>query len=186
MAYDYLKKFNKEFYKDVDVVPWPSNLFYQISKEEIHESEVQLGYQFPPELRHFYETLGAGCLVVPEKIPQNYEFYSTNEILPPLVVARFAKAIVDHRKTPIEEPIECEDHWINDSALDLLTSGDLPFFEIADSSSFMVMKPQSDNPNAVWYMGYEKVEDSFELFIYNLYHKDPAYYTEGWPEEELT
>ena len=57
---------------------------------------------------------------------------------------------------------------------------DLPVFEIADGSSFMMMKPRSSNPNAVWYMGSEKIEDSFRDFIYKLYHDDPSYYSREW------
>ena len=62
-----------------------------------------------------------------------------------------------------------------ESAYELLQPGDLPFFEISDSSSFMVMKLNSDNPNAVWFMGHEKIEESFERFIWNLYYDDPSY-----------
>ena len=73
-----------------------------------------------------------------------------------------------------------ESGLIIDSFYELLEPGDLPFFEIGDSSSFMVMKPHSDNPNAVWYMGVEKIEDSFEKFIWRLYYEDPSYYAKDW------
>ena len=60
--------------------------------------------------------------------------------------------------------------------MELLQPGDLPFFEIADSSSFMVMKLRSDNPNAVWSDCGVKIEDSFEKFIWRLFYEDPGFY----------
>ena len=68
-----------------------------------------------------------------------------------------------------------ESGLIIDSFYELLEPGDLPFFEIADSSSFLLMKPFSDNPNAVW--DYDlKIEDSFEKFIWRLYYESPSFY----------
>jgi len=69
---------------------------------------------------------------------------------------------------------------ISEEAHELLQPGDIPFFEISDSSSFMFMKTKSDNPNAVWYMGAIKIENSLEEFIHNLYYKGPAYYADNW------
>lgn len=66
-----------------------------------------------------------------------------------------------------------EDYYMAESVQALLQPGDLPFFEISDSSSFMITKLNSTNPNAVWFMGHEKIEDSFEKFIWNLYYMIP-------------
>jgi hypothetical protein len=72
------------------------------------------------------------------------------------------------------------DQYMSSEAYEDLQVGDLPVFEIGDSSSFMIMKPLSENPNAVWYMGMEKIEDSFERFIWKLYHIGPSYYADDW------
>ncbi|USO01591.1 MAG: SMI1/KNR4 family protein [Alphaproteobacteria bacterium] len=170
MAYQYLRQFKPGGSGDND------NWFMSISFEEIEGAEREMGITFPPQLREFYTEIGFGMLRSPILPPKGYEFYSANEILPPRVVARFAKAIIDHRKTPFEEPIEYEDHWINHDALDLLMPGDLPFFEIADSYRFLVMRPLSENANAIWTSSGMKIEDSFERFIWRLYHEDPGYY----------
>lgn len=176
MSYDYLRQF----------IPGGSdvndNWFLHLEKKEIEDGEKTLGVSFPSELKSFYEEIGFGMLRSPINPPKGYQFYSNNEVLPPSVAAHFAQAIVQHQKKPFEEPIEFDEHWINNDALDLFEPGDLPFFEIGDSNSFMVMKPHSENPNAVWWMGHEKIEDSFEQFIYKLYHIDPAYYSEGWAD----
>jgi hypothetical protein len=61
------------------------------------------------------------------------------------------------------------------STYELLEPGDLPFFEIGDSSSFLLMKLNSDNPNAVW--DYDlTICDSFEEFIWRLYYESPSFY----------
>lgn len=76
---------------------------------------------------------------------------------------------------------EGQKHWISEDFIeDEFKPEDLPFFEMHDSSYCMVMKPLSDNPNALWYMGRKKIEDSFEAFIRNLYYDDPAYYEKSW------
>jgi hypothetical protein len=148
-----------------------SNFFYPISEEQIFEAEKKLGHCFPEDLRQFYQKIGYGRFVEPKTPSPDYQFYSTNEILPPMVAARFAKG---------ELIWEGQQNWMSESSYELLQPGDLPFFEIGDSTDFMVVKPLSDNPNAVWYMGAEKIEDSLERFIYNLYFDDPAYYMRNW------
>lgn len=143
------------------------NTFEFVSAEEIAQAENILGRPFPEELKRFYIEIGSGTLQAPYNRPDNYEFYSTNEILPPLVVARFAKGILSWGG---------QRHWMAKDTLELLEPGDLPFFEIGDSSSFMVMKLYSENPNAVWSDCGVKIEDSFERFIWRLYYESPEYY----------
>ena len=46
-----------------------------------------------------------------------------------------------------------EEYYMAESAYEDLEPGELPFFEIGDSSSFLIMKLNSDNPNAVWCCG---------------------------------
>ena len=146
------------------------NYFLPVSEEEIKKAENILGYIFPSELKLFYQEIGSGTLSGGEKNSEKSHSLM-NDILPPLVSARFATGVLRW---------DDQEHWMLEATYELLSLGDLPVFEIADSTSFMVMKPLSDNPNAVWYQGYEKIEDSFEKFIYNLYYDDPAYYIRRW------
>jgi len=149
----------------------PYNSFGDLYPGELEKAEQLMGTRFPEQLRIFYLEIGIGCLQKPHIVPENYTFYGANEILPPLVAANFSKGILRW---------DGQDNWMSESIYELLEPGDLPFFEIGDSSSFMVMKPHSDNPNAVWYMGVEKIEDSFEKFIWQLYYEDPSYYAKDW------
>ena len=166
MGYDYLKQF----------IPGGAgvndNWFVPLPAGEIEQAEQQMGQQFPNQLRQFYQEIGFGMLRSPMNPPAGYRFYSKNEILPPLIAVDYMQGIIEH---PDDDA-----YYMSASTYEDLQPGDLPFFEIGDSSSFMVMKLNSDNPNAVWYMGAEKIEDSFERFIYRLYHEDPAYYAKDW------
>ena len=176
-TYDYLRQF---------LPPHPEydgtqrNHFYPISEEEIIEAENKFGIEFPLQLREFYRQIGAGFLDTPHNAPKGYRASDVNYIMPPKVVAYFYQGIIEHQKEPKEEALNYDDFWLALSALEDFVPGDLPFFEIGESSSFMIMKLNSDNPNAVWYMGYEKIEDSFEEFIRKLYYEGPSYYTKNW------
>jgi hypothetical protein len=184
MTYEYLK----EYIYNKGTKSTLFNSFYPVTSENILEAESMLKVLFPSELRQFYEEIGYGYLQASYADAENveYVFYSSNLILHPEFI------------TDIYKNVECDDagncytksnhnggYCISPSTFESLSPGDLPVFEIADSSSFMIMKTMSDNPNAVWYMGYEKIEDSFEQFIYNLYYDDPAYYSRGWADEYM-
>ena len=156
------------------------NWFCNISKDEIIAAEKIIKLRFPIELRSFYEEIGYGMLRSPHTFPKDYELYDNNEILHPMAAAHFYQGIIEHQKKPKEEALHYEDNWLALSSLEDFVPGDLPFFEIGDSSSFMIMKLNSDNPNAVWFMGHEKIEDSFEEFIRKLYYEGPSYYAKNW------
>ncbi len=158
--FDYLKKY-------VSHNDLKGTYFLPVFEEEISAAEKILGFDFPRELKNFYNQIGAGILSCGEKYPEMFAESVTNEILPPLVVANFSKGILLW---------EGQDHWMSEDAYELLEPGDLPFFEIGDSSSFMVMKSNSDNPNAVWTDCGVKIEDSFEKFIWRLYYESPSFY----------
>lgn len=172
--YEYLKKYVSAGNK------MSENWFSPISNGEIEDSEKVLGKRFPLELRTFYEELGFGMLRSPYSPPAEYDFFNNNEILRPSVACFFYKEILNHNFNRKDEAVHFEHSWLALEALEDLEPGDLPFFEISDSSSFMVMKLNSENPNAVWFMGHEKIEDSFERFIWRLYYEDPSYYTKNW------
>lgn len=158
--YEYLKQFVNVKYDQFQ----PNNVFDWVNDIEIKKAEKELGITFPSELRQFYKEIGSGCLTHPIKFDKDYIFYSVNRINPPSM-------IVDMVKNGHGSGLISEDTY------EMLQPGDLPVFEIGDSSSFMIMKPKSDNPNAVWLDdSIVKIEDSFERFIWRLYHEDPGYY----------
>ncbi|MGI4851121.1 MAG: SMI1/KNR4 family protein [Janthinobacterium lividum] len=174
--YDYLKSYHRNHLRGYH------NWFDNINRKEIEEAETILHSNFPSQLRKFYEEIGYGFLQRPHYLrdDKNYDFFSTNRICPPLVISHFYQGILEHQIEEKEEALEYDDEWLALGALEMMEPGDLPFFEISDSSSFMIMKLHSDNPNAVWFMGAEKIEDSFERFIWRLYYENPKYYAKNW------
>lgn len=189
LKYNFLKKY---MYQDCKG-PWNGmdNVFYPVTEEEISEAEKQIGFLFPSELKEFYVEIGYGHLASPKNSDGKCEFPPSNEILSPLVASHFYNlVIVHHTKQKEEHPAEDEfldlDNFYNRykgnsismGALDCINPGDIPFFELYDSSNFFMLKPNSDHPNAVWTFGDIKIEDSFERFIWRLYHESPWFYDE--------
>jgi hypothetical protein len=185
-TYEYLKKF---------LPPHPKfegtnrNWFCPIKSEEIVGVEEIMGLHFPSELREFYNQIGYGMLRSPHKIEEEYEFYNNNEILPPAEVAKFYQLVTAHHQKDENERTSLkvllnlskfyttyEDHTISIDGLESLQPGDLPFFEIGDSFRFLITKPHSNNPNAVWAPSNIKIEDSIEKFIWRLYYESPSFY----------
>jgi hypothetical protein len=161
--YDYLKKYILNEHEGSRL---PNN-FWPVSQEEIDDFEQKIGIAIPSELKIFYQEIGYGFLTHTNKHDAIYDFCDTNRIIPP---PDLADIILNGASSGL----------IMDFAFEDLSPGDFPIFEIGDSTRFMIMKPLSDNPNAVWFQGWEKIEDSFERFIYNLYYDDPAYYSRCW------
>lgn len=154
--YEYLKKF-------VNNTNETGNKFYSLKEDEIKLAEKSLSIVFPDQLKDFYKEIGYGFLDTPHDLIEGQNFYNTNRINSPDMI----------------EEILCEGQesgLISSDAYELLESGDIPFFEIGDSSSFLVMKANSDTPNTVWTDTGVKIEDSFEKFIWRLYYEDPGYY----------
>lgn len=170
--YEYFRKYMRTEYKTNEPVEiGKNNLFYPVSVIDIENAEAKMGASFPSQLKQFYLKIGFGYLTTPHNAGKEYDFYSSNLILPPNSAACFFKGQLCD---------DWEQYYMAETAYELLQPGDLPFFEISDSSSFMIMKINSDNPNAVWFMGHEKIEDSFEKFIWRLYYEDPSYYSKNW------
>jgi hypothetical protein len=163
MTFEYLKKFVDQPDNKASVI---RNWFYSFPQAEIEESERIANIRFPLELRKFYKEIGYGSLTVPNNPPDHYDFSGSNYIYSPKSLADFL----------VNGP---EDYMI-DATYELLSPGDLPFFEVGDSDYFLVMKLNSDNPNAVYDMGNRLIEESFEKFIWNLYYNSPSYYMKDW------
>jgi hypothetical protein len=162
--FEYLKPY---IYKNVREKVKTANSFYPVSKKEIDDYEKYYRYALPTQLKTFYKELGYGFLTHPHQYNKEYAFCNTNRFNPPSLMNEM---LLQGQESGL----------ISEDAHELLYQGDLPFFEIGDSSSFMFMKALSDNPNAVWYMGAIKIEDSLEAFVHNLYYRDPAYYANTW------
>jgi hypothetical protein len=182
--YSYLKKY-------IGHNDLKGTYFLPVPLEDIKKAEKMLGFDFPVQLKEFYAEVGAGILSCGEKYPQMFEDSLSNEILSPTVIAGFYNLATKHHKqsedkrTSLDVLLDLEKFYsyssgsrISVDALESWQSGDLPFFEMYDSSHFLVMKPCSDNPNAIWALGIKtiKIEDSFEKFIWRLYYESPSYY----------
>lgn len=139
------------------------NNFYKLDISSIKKVENKLHIIFPSQLVDFYKEIGYGFLTMPHEAPDNYVFSCTNRINSPRMIEDM---LINGESSGL----------IDEMTLELLEPGDIPFFEIGDSSSFLIMKTKSENPNAVWSDCGVKIEDSFEKFIWNLYYEDPAYY----------
>ena len=177
--YEYLKSYMGKNINGESITVWNHNVFHPVSEQEIREAEKILGFSFPSQLKEFYLSIGDGYLTTPSSSSPEYSFSGANNILPPLVSATFYKPLNgDHRLKDECTFIDGKDetHYMAEWVYELLQPGDLPFFEIMDSTYFMVLKPHSESPNAVWYLGGEKIEDSFEQFIRNLYYESPSYW----------
>lgn len=131
-----------------------------------------MGQKFPTELRRFYEEIGFGMLRSPNNPPSDYQFYSNNEILPPLIAVDYMLGILEHPETDYID----NHYYMSESAYEDLKTGDFPFFEIGDSCRYLIMKLNSENPNAIWSVSGIKIEDSFEKFIWRLYYESPWFY----------
>ncbi len=46
-----------------------SNIFYEVSEQEICDAEQRLGFSFPSEIRQFFKEVGVGSLTTPHKPP---------------------------------------------------------------------------------------------------------------------
>jgi hypothetical protein len=161
MSYDFLKPFVKD---KEEIYSKDNNLFFPVTEKEIQEAEETLKMPFPSQLKEFYREIGYGFLTSPYNPPPDYRFCNINRISSPGTI----------RDILVEGP---GSWFISEATYELLEPGDLPFFEIADGSCFLLMKLNSENPNAVWDWD-TKIEDSFERFIWRLYYEDPGYYGE--------
>ena len=155
--YDYLKK-----YVNIADSKANENSFYTVQPEEILEAEEKLTFNFPKSLKEFWLEIGYGFFraSIPEKNIQHAVW--SNRLVHPLDIASIM--------------LEGEDSGlITSEGIEMLQEGHMPFFEVGDSTSYLVMRPESDTPNAVYWYD-TLIEDSLETFIWKLYHESPIYY----------
>ncbi len=156
--YNYLKR-----YLDLESRDINKNSFHSFDLEEITVSERKLGNEFPEELKEFWREIGYGFFFssCPEKKIIQKDW--VNRLLPPEDIASILLE-------------GAESGLITETGLDLLDDGAIPFFEVSDSTSFISMKPNSDNPHAIYYLIDYKIADSLEEFVHRLYYESPTYY----------
>jgi hypothetical protein len=155
--YEYLKRYVN--FNDFDGKK-PMNWFESVSENDIFLSETRLGFKFPDQLREFWLNIGYGSL------PNGSSNY--NHFLYPKAIADILLSDPDSPDCPVIYEF-----------YDMLEPGDMPFFEIGDSVSFLYMRPKSEKPNAVYDSLGNEVSPSFEEFIHRLYYESPTFYLES-------
>lgn len=153
--YDYLKKY-------INSAPSEPhrNFFGQVRAEEIQTVENSLKFQFPMSLKNFWLEIGYGSLTTSNN---KIKTINNNTILYP-------EQIADILLLGDENP------WMLPEYVALMEEGDIPFFEIGDSSDFMFMKRFADNKEAIYDPMGRIVADNFEQFIWRLYYDSPTFY----------
>lgn len=106
--------------------------FWRVNADQLDDFEAQTGVELPIELREFYHRVGHGRIQLSRT--GDWAEFDLNIIVEP---ERLASLIL-HR-----DPSHMVDAAIYET-------GDLPFFDIG-SHSFLVMRPSSAEPNAIYW-----------------------------------
>ena len=163
--YDYLKKYIN-FDKFDGIRPY--NWFEKVNSDSIAAAEKKLGFKFPNSLKEFWLEIGKGSLPNPVSYGEDYVGALNNHIFSPDEISDIM-LLRENSDYILPEAVEyIEKGYIKDD--------DIIFFEIADMSSFLVMKPSSDRPDAVYDEIGTLIEEHFEKFIWRLYYESPNYY----------
>ena len=158
--YDYLKK-----YINNNADEPAHNYFSAVTIQEIEEAESNLGFLFPQALKEFWLEIGAGRLtssINGAKAINNNLIFSPDAIADIMLLKEESEYILPEAVKYIETGY--------------IKENDIIFFDIGDLSSFLVMKPSSDKPDAIYSMLGRIKEEHFERFIWRLYHESPDYY----------
>ena len=132
--------------------------FWKCPPEILAKAEHALGYPLPSQLRNLYLEAGVGTVVKKGII----ESLSYNNILIP---------------TDIPKLLDGTCEWM--MPYTQIAPDTLPFFE-RDVDLFLCLHPQSDSPNAVWWMWGEKICDSLVEFFQKLV-EDPDWFNPSKP-----
>lgn len=134
-----------------------NNEFHPVSQEEILVLEGGLGFSIPGQLREFYLRVGWGFLNFDRSGRRETTF--PNHFIPPDRVLNFwdrSEVCYEFDK-------------------DLIDNGELVFFDFG-SYSHLVLRPFSDQPNAVYYPGDKiPVAKDFHSFVLRLYESTTFY-----------
>ena len=133
------------------------NRFFQVPDEEIRKAECRIGYAFPGELATFYREVGMGFLKGGGSAKNAPSWAHINRVLGPMEAVDLSLGECKH--TP-------------DGGF---AEADLPIFEIRDGA-FLVMRPRSSNPNAVYWDAGNAVSRSFVEFVRRVYFDDALFY----------
>lgn len=158
--YNYLKK-----YINNNAIP-PRNRFSPVTKNQIDTAENRLGFNLPIALKEFWLEIGKGTLYISYKEERgwlNNYIYSPKEIADIILLKEESNLI-------LPEAVEYFDEGYID-----ISKGEIVFFEVV-GSDFLVMKPNSENPDAIYDMIGNIVEEHFERFIWRLYYESPTFY----------
>lgn len=136
----------------------PANRFERVGLDELRSAETTLGRDLPVPLRRFYLEIGAGSLRVSSD----------------------ATAVRDHPNRflypeEIAGLLSGEHEWAPEEGFD---DGELPFFEVGDKL-FLVMRPGSSQPNAVFWPFGGLVEVEFARFVRRMYFEHPRYFVDA-------
>ena len=156
--YEYLRKYiDYKLSSNEDAYP---NCFRAVSEDQIKDMEERLGFKFPESLKEFWLEIGCGSLDTSSKGVKSIDFFNT--IHGPQEIADIML---------LKE--ECEYLVLDGDYEDRFEEDEIPFFEICDSSSFLIMKKGSefvyDTTGAI-------IERKFERFIWRLYYESPTFY----------
>ena len=143
-----------------------SNSFFSVASRNIIGAQKALGFHFPQQLKDFWDEIGYGFFHVSDSgKTQNTH---TNRLMSPDQIADILLSNEDDPNSPVLPEF-----------YEYLTPGDMPFFEIGDSVSFLYMRPNSETPNAVYDSLGNEVSSTFEQFVYRLYYESPTFYCES-------
>ncbi|MDP3641460.1 MAG: hypothetical protein Q8R43_03410 [Alphaproteobacteria bacterium] len=160
--YDCLKKYVNVSNRKAD-----TNSFYLINVDEIEESKKRIEVNFSEELKEFWLEIGYGFFRSTSSEVGITQIDYSNRLLPPDDIVSILTEGADSG-------------IITEQGLKFLKEGEIPIFEIADFTSYLIMKPNSDHPNAVYTTRGQIIEESLEQFIWKLYHVSPTYYLDKY------
>lgn len=161
--YHYLKK-----YIDTPPTELHRNFFGQVTQEEINDAEKILGFSLPQSMKKFWLEIGYGALTT--DLRKN-KTSNNNRILYPEQISDILS-------------LGSQNNWMLPEYVELMEEGDIPFFEIGDSSDFLFMKRFAENKEAIYDPMGRIVADNFEQFIWRLYHDSPTFYLDIANEEK--
>ncbi len=133
------------------------NQFWRVSENELLETEKLLGFSIPCQLRRFYLEIGNGHLVTNIKGEFQDDYFN--------IFVDLERMVKFWKRTEVSFGYDPE----------IIDKDELVFFDTG-SYCYKVLRPFSDNPNAVYDPGDRKpISNSFNEFILKLYENTTFY-----------